>query len=301
VVADVDDAGNLYLAWTDQQNVTLAVSSDKAASWRFLTVTSGNGTRVLPWVAAGDDGRAGVVWYETNETGRSDTMTNASWDVMAAVTTDAFADNVTFHKSVVAPAVHAGSIRTTGTSGNADRDLGDYMSCDVDAMGRLIMTFGNDGDDGVGQYNSKVMVARQTGGPYLKEGVGPVARFTHSLEGMKVFVDGRQSFDMNGRGITAFRWDWGDGTNTTEKNDTAASHTYRKAGRYELRLQVTNPDNMTGSASVMLDVQAAGAEIDSTLLGGLGAVAAVAAVVALWWKYGKGKLRFPGKKGETAN
>jgi PKD repeat protein len=216
---------------------------------------------------------------------------------MAAVTTDAFADNVTFYRSVVMPAVHVGSVRTTGASGNADRDLGDYMSCDVDKMGRLIMTFGNDGDDGIGQYNSKVMVARQTGGPFLKAGVGPVARFTHSLDGMKVSVDGRQSYDMNGKGITAFRWDWGDGTNTTEKNDTAASHTYRNAGRYELRLQVTNPDNMTGSDSVMLNVRVAPAETNWMLLGGLGAVAAVAAVVAVWWKYGKGKLKFPKKSG----
>lgn len=200
VVADVDEAGNLYLAWTDQRNVTLAVSADQGSNWRFLTVTSGNGTRVLPWVAAGEEGRAGVVWYETNETGMSDTIVNGSWDVMAAVTTDVFADNVTFYKSIVMPAVHAGSVRTTGASGNADRDLGDYMSCDVDMMGRLIVTFGNDGDDGVGKYDAKVMMARQTGGPFLKEGVGPVARFTHSLEGMKVFVDGRQSYDMNGRG-----------------------------------------------------------------------------------------------------
>jgi hypothetical protein len=301
VVADVDDAGNLYLAWTDQHNVTLAVSADKGGSWRFLTVISGNGTRVLPWVAAGDEGRAGLVWYETNETGTSDTLNNATWDVMAAVTTDVFADNVTFYRSIVMPAVHGGSVRTTGTSGNADRDLGDFMSCDVDKMGRLILTFGNDGNDGVGKYNSKVMVARQTGGPFLKAGVGPVARFTHSLEGMRVFVDGRESYDMNGRGISMYRWDWGDGANTTERNDSASSHVYRKAGRYELRLQVTDPDNMTGSASVFLNVSGPPAPSYWGLLAGLGAVVAVSAVVVVWWKYGKGKLKFPGKKGETAS
>jgi len=36
-------------------------------------------------------------------------------------------------------------------------------------------------------------------------------------------------------------------------------------------------------------------------VGGLGAVVALAGVVAVWWKYGKGKLRFLGKKGETGS
>jgi len=284
VVADVDEDGNLYLAWTDQRNVTLAVSRDKGDSWRFLPVTSGNGTRVLPWVAAGDGGRAGVVWYETNATGMSDELADATWDVRAAVCTDVFADNVTFYQSVVMPAVHGGSIRTTGASGNADRDLGDYMSCDVDRMGRLILTFGNDGNDGVGKYNAKVMVARQTGGPFLRKGFGPVARFSHSVSGQTVSVDGKDSYDQNGRGISMFRWDWGDGTNTTDRNGTTATHRYAKAGRYELQLTVSNPDNLTASSAVWVKASGPPAPSILGLLLPIGVAVAAAAGIYVWWR-----------------
>jgi len=225
VISDVDAAGNVYLAWTDEFNVTLAVSQDKGDSWRFLTAQSGNGTRVLPWLAAGDEGRAGIVWYETNQTGLSDELTNATWDVMAAVTTDVFAPNVTFYHSIVESAVHVGTIRTSGASGNADRDLGDYMSCDVDELGRLIMTYGWDGNDGPGKYNSKIMVARQTGGPFLKEGFGPEANFTSKVAGMKVKVDASASRDKGSKTLTNYEWRWGDGKNDTGSSPIASTST----------------------------------------------------------------------------
>jgi hypothetical protein len=292
VVGDVDEAGNLYMAWTDQRNVTLAVSSDKAQSWRFLTVTSGNGTRVLPWVAAGGAGRAGVVYYETNVTGMSDELESATWDVKAAVCTDVFAPNVTFYHSTVMPAVHGGTIRTSGASGSADRDLGDYLSCDVDDMGRLMMTFGNDGNDGPGKYQSKIMVARQDGGPFLKEGFGPVAKLEYASDGLRVSATGRNSYDQNGRGITSYAWDWGDGRNSTGQ-DPEAGHTYRKAGTYRLTLLVTNRDNMTGWETVTVRLRAPPGPSLGGLVLPLGIGAAMAVGVFLWWKYGKGRWPRP--------
>jgi len=292
VVGDVDESGNLYLAWTDQRNVTLAVSSDKAESWRFLTVTSGNGTRVLPWVAGGDDGRAGVVWYETNETGNSDELEGATWDVKAAVCTDVFAPNATFYHSIVMPAVHGGTIRTSGASGSADRDLGDYMSCDVDDLGRLVMTFGNDGNDGPGKYQSKIMVARQDGGPFLRAGFGPVAKVEYSVDGLKVSASGKGSYDQNGRGIVNYAWEWGDGRNDTGQDPTT-SHTYAKAGTYKLTLLVTNEDNMTGWETVTVRLGAAPGPSYTGLLLPLGIGIAIAAGVFVWWKYGRGRISIP--------
>ena len=288
VVDAVDNAGNVYLAWTDQHNITLAASQDKGQSWRFMNIVSGNGTRVLPWVTAGDAGRVGVVWYETNETGSSDNLDNASWGVMAAVTPDAFADNVTFYESVVDPFVHYGTVRTTGASGSADRDLGDYMSCDVDSMGRLVMTFGNDGNDGANKYKSTVMYARQSGGPFLTENAGPVARFTNQLDGLKVTVDGSGSYDKNGKGISSYQWRWGDGTNTSGQ-DPAAAHTYKHNGHYNLTLVVTNLDNMTGADSVRLNVVGPAPPSAAGWFAGIGVAVAVAAGVYVWRRQRRAK------------
>lgn len=290
VVSDEDEAGNVYLGWTDERNVTMAVSQDKGDSWRFLTVQSGNGTRVLPWIAGGGEGRAAMVWYETNETGLSDELATATWDVMAAVTEDVFAPNVTFYHSIVEKAVHVGTIRTSGASGNADRDLGDYMSCDVDDMGRLIMVYGWDGNDGIGKYDSKVIVARQVGGPFLKEGVGPVANFTKRQFGMTVKVDGSKSFDQNGGGISKYEWRWGDGRNDTGKNATSA-HTYKQAGKFNLTLLVTNMDNMTGYASAIVTIVAGPSTSLGPLYLGAGVAAAVAAGIFVFYKYGRGRIK----------
>ncbi len=299
VVGDVDGAGNLYLAWTDQRNVTLAVSSDKARSWRLLTVTSGNGTRVLPWVAAGDDGRVGVAYYETNETGMSDTLENATWDVKASVCPDIFAPNVTFYTSTIMPAVHGGTIRTSGASGTADRDLGDYLSCDADDMGRLIVTFGNDGNDGPGKYRSKIMVARQDGGPFLKAGSGPVAKLEYSADGLRLAANGKGSYDQNGRGIVSYAWDWGDGSNDSGPAP-AASHVYGKAGTYKLTLLVTNRDNMTGWQTVSVRLAGPPGASYAGLLLPLGIGVAVAAGVFVWLKYGRGRLAIPGLRRQKA-
>jgi hypothetical protein len=189
-------------------------------------------------------------------------------------------------------AVHGGTIRTSGASGSADRDLGDYLSCDVDDMGRLIMTFGFDGNDGPGKYQSKIMVARQDGGPFLKAGFGPVAKLEYSTDGLRVAADGSGSYDQNGRGIVNYAWDWGDGRNDTGQDPTTG-HTYRRPGTYKLTLMVTNEDNMTGWETVTVKLTAPAGASYAGLLLPLGIGAALAAGAFVWWKYGRGRLTIP--------
>jgi len=188
------------------------------------------------------------------------------------------------------PAVHGGTIRTSGASGSADRDLGDYLSCDVDDMGRLIITFGNDGNDGAGKYKSKIMVARQDGGPFLKEGFGPVAKLEYSVDGLKVSASGKGSYDQNGGGITNYAWEWGDGRNDTGQYPTT-SHTYRKAGTYKLTLLVTNQDNMTGWETVTVKLSVPAGPSYAGMILPLGIGAAIAVGVFVWWKFVR--HRFP--------
>jgi len=254
IAADVDDEGNVYLAWSTQEHVFLGVSTDKARTWSITRVTDTDGTRVMPWVTVGDPGRVALTWYDTPETnGTSDEITDADWGAYAAITTDALSENVSFLITPILDYVHTGGIRTTGTGGNADRDLGDFFTCDVDEMGRLIVTFGNDGDDGPGARKSKVMFAKQLESPFMKEGVGPVAFFENETHGLTVRVDASGSYDMNGKGISAYLWDWGDGTNST---GIRSEHTFERGGAYDISLKVINMDDMRSTLTRNITVTA---------------------------------------------
>jgi len=247
VVGDIDASGNVYLVWSTQDNVSMARSTDKGATWKTFNVTTTPGTRVLPWITAGDTGRIGICYYETNVTGDSEQMANTTqWGVMSAISIDALSEQPNFTFQQVTNYTHSGAIRVSGTGGNSDRDLGDYMSDDMDQYGRHVMTFGYDGNDGANHYHSAVMFAVQREGPFLKKGVGPIANFTYHLEGMKIYVDGTRSYDMSGEGIIGYDWTWGDTLNDTG-NAPVLSHGFKKGGIYTVKLRVTNGIDMTNS------------------------------------------------------
>jgi PKD repeat protein len=194
-----------------------------------------------------------LTWYETPDTaeGSSDEKVNANWSTEAAITTDALADNVEFINTPLMDWVHTGAIRTTGTGGDSDRDLGDFFTCDVDELGRMIVTFGADWDDGPNARQAVVMFARQQEGPFLLEDTGPEAIFTNTTEFLTVHVDASRSFDRNGGGIVEYRWDWGDGTNST---GWEADHTYNKSGNYKITLKVINENDMRATKSSYVTV-----------------------------------------------
>ncbi len=257
IAVDVDTAGNVYLIWCDKASIFMAVSQDRGVSWDISQVTENFGGKVLPWISAGDSGRVGMSWYESATEGDCDDteeMVNATWDVMAAVCIDALSENKTFLITTADENVHTGTIKTTGASGDdADRDLGDYLTCDVDGMGRLLLTYGEDGDDGPNARQSAVMFGKQMEGPFLREGVGPVANFTYIIDRMKVLVDASDSYDMMDVPIAQYMWEWGDGTNMTTTDDFA-EHKYNKTGIYNITLKVVNDEGMMNrtSAEVVL-------------------------------------------------
>jgi len=247
IASDVDMDGNVYLTWSNQENVYMAVSTDKGADWNIQQVTDTNGTRVFPWITVGEPGRVALTWYETTEELNlsSDEKEKADWGVNAAITEDALSDNTSFVITPIMDYVHTGSIRTTGTGGDSDRDLGDFFTCDVDQYGRLIVTFGMDGDDGVMARQSVVMYSHQLEGPFLKTGVGPVAMFENETHELTVSVDASRSYDQSGVGIAEYLWDFGDGTNAT---GVRTEHTYEDPGTYNITLKVVNKLDMRSSA-----------------------------------------------------
>lgn len=120
IAADVDMLGNVYLAWCTQSHIYLGRSMDKGVSWDVFQVTDTQGTKVFPWVVAGDPGRIALTCYDTPDmNGSSDEKTDAVWSVQGAITTESFADNISFLITTIEPDVHTGAIRTTGTGGGA--------------------------------------------------------------------------------------------------------------------------------------------------------------------------------------
>ncbi|RLB37471.1 MAG: hypothetical protein DRH20_07690, partial [Deltaproteobacteria bacterium] len=84
---------------------------------------------------------------------------------------------------------------------------------------------------------------------------GPVAVFSASgpmAEGEPVSFDGSGSYDQSpGGSVVSYAWDFGDGNTAA---GAVVTHTYAAAGRYEVRLTVTDNDGNPCTAMASLDI-----------------------------------------------
>lgn len=67
---------------------------------------------------------------------------------------------------------------------------------------------------------------------------GPKAAFTTKVSGATVHLNGRKSSDSDGT-VAEYEWSFGDGKRATTTGPTT-SHTYKKAGRYKVKLTVVD-------------------------------------------------------------
>jgi hypothetical protein len=245
VVADVDAGGNAYVSWSDQSDVYLAVSKDSGKEWKIHKVMDTKGTRVFPWIAAGDAGRIGLTWYETADEGDPNELDGSNWSTMAAISTNAISDDVMFYITTVEGNIHTGAIDTVGSGGTADRDLGDFFTCDVDKKGRLVLVYGKDGNDGAYAYKAKATFARQREGPFLMNGTGPISEFAYAIEGLTIYADASESSSPNGE-IMEYAWEWGDGSSSTGRE---VNHIYNKSGEYTVTLTAVDKEDMANGIS----------------------------------------------------
>jgi len=65
---------------------------------------------------------------------------------------------------------------------------------------------------------------------------------------LTVTADGSASTDPEGQALN-YAFDWGDGTATAPQSTPTASHTYAKVGTFTVTLTVTDPGDLTGSAT----------------------------------------------------
>lgn len=135
----VDGSGNVYVAWSDDQNVFVASSTDQGQSWSApVRVNSGSAvTAIFPWMTAGSSGQVDLVYYgtpaaqnyQTCSTSPSTyTCQNEPWYVYVSQNLNV-PGNGKWAQSQVTPVVHYGSVCQGGvtctSSGNDNRDLYD--------------------------------------------------------------------------------------------------------------------------------------------------------------------------------
>jgi PKD repeat protein len=89
-------------------------------------------------------------------------------------------------------------------------------------------------------------------------GNDPSASFVYSPK--PVVINSAVNFDASGSRpasghlITGYKWNWGDGTSSSESSSPLASHTYTAQGSYTVVLTVTDESGQTGTKTESIDV-----------------------------------------------
>ena len=259
-VLSMDSAGTLYEMWTEGDGFASTDSLPSDTSWHIfysysldtpdhahttwsqpIRVDKDSGSSsVFGWFAAGDPGKLGFVWLESNVREHPSKLNpDKQWRPHMAVTTNATSAAPTFEEVPVgSDPVHIGDICLEGTVGCVEnvgnRNLADFISADIDpSTGALQATWANDANQLATLPTTLipglplVETARQVSGPQLI-GSSTVTdgRFSTTPAGgiADATNDGRypvggatnvNALDLTGSGVTS------DGSNMTVTIDVA--------------------------------------------------------------------------------
>jgi hypothetical protein len=170
----VDAAGNIYVVWatpnsrTGQFSVWFASSHDHGQNFygpfevaKFTAPPVGSAE--MPWIAAGDNGRVDIVYYQSNEAGDPNS-TNLHWNTMFAQSLNANSREPVFTISQASDHImHFGPICNLGLLCNAGtRELLDFFEVAIGPDGLANIVFA---DTGNANSPSHATYARQASGP----------------------------------------------------------------------------------------------------------------------------------------
>jgi hypothetical protein len=151
----VDPAGNVWYAWSNDQSIFTAKSTDHGKTWSCSKAVSTNSAQaIFPWLAATSKG-VDLVYYG------APTTSNQTWYVYFAQNT---ADTPTgWGTPQRLMAVHSGSVCEGGINCTSGRQLFDDFGVDTDSSGLAHIAFSHDSPNlgGSGTYTG---YAVQTGG-----------------------------------------------------------------------------------------------------------------------------------------
>ena len=226
---DGDSVGNVYAVWSMNSARPNAVQGNNAPTHTFdiwmaashdggvnfygpWKVSSGTGTALFPWIAAGDKGRVDIAWYQSSNvappliadpttpgqlTGGPNEMPGGStWNVMFAQSLNADSREPVFTIAQASDHInHTGSISIGGLTGSSDRSLLDFFEVAIGPDGLANIAFADNG-----LTPTHITYARQNSGPLAL--TNPV--FTTCLPGPPAPLSavsrkthGNQDFDID--------------------------------------------------------------------------------------------------------
>jgi hypothetical protein len=198
----IDRAGNLYVAWTDASDGIVRLSTMLASSPANAGAKLGSTwskpvkvsippavSTIFTQVAAGDAGRVAIAYQgAATKSSPASMPAGTPWYVYVAISTDALCqwkkacpEGPSFiQNQLSARTNHIGNICTSGTAcvaiPNADRNLADFFDLDVDAAGRVGVTWTDDNHgvvfDPTTARGGYISFAKVVGGPSLTASVG---------------------------------------------------------------------------------------------------------------------------------
>jgi hypothetical protein len=140
--------GILYVA-TEEVNpaggrqVVVARSADEGKTWTKLpplpdTVT---GTATFTWLAAGEPGHIGVIYYYTSDNGDSGALTTSTWSAVWAESFNGDTAAPTWTFTTLESPVHTGRICAAADCMGTDRFAGDFINALIEPTGIAHLTW----------------------------------------------------------------------------------------------------------------------------------------------------------------
>ena len=129
VNVSVDQAGNVYVVYTDDHDLFYSFSKTFGQSWSgpFQINKTPSSTAIFPWSTAGSNGAIDVVWYGTSYYDGVNTPDNypmsAAWQVFFAQNLKATSPGSSWTQTTASGIVHYGGVCEAGVTCTGNRDL----------------------------------------------------------------------------------------------------------------------------------------------------------------------------------
>jgi len=166
--------GTLYAAYSNDTDIFLESSTDKAQHWSLpVRVNNHADTKVnvFPALNCGPTaGSVGIAWYGTTNAANND---SANWNVYYAFSGNATSFVPTFNQVKASDhIIHASNISEGGLSvtGGANRNLLDYFQLSFDPQGAAVIDYTDDHNDFTGNvFVTRAVKGLNSSGGYLTQ------------------------------------------------------------------------------------------------------------------------------------